>query len=55
MNILAPNVSNIISTTIAAKLLGVAGGLAAFAKTPSCNIYVGLAVRVLCFLAFTSC
>ena len=40
MNILAPNVSNIISTTIAAKLLGVAGGLSAFAKTPSCNLYV---------------
>lgn len=40
MTILAPNVSAIISTTVAAKLLGVAGGLAALAKTPSCNVYV---------------
>jgi hypothetical protein len=34
MNVLAPNLSAVISTNIAAKLLGVAGGLATFAKTP---------------------
>jgi len=40
MTVLAPNLSAIISTTVAAKLLGVAGGLAAFAKAPSCNVFL---------------
>lgn len=40
MNILAPNLSVIVGTTTAAKLLGVAGGLAALAKMPSCNVHV---------------
>jgi U4/U6 small nuclear ribonucleoprotein PRP31 len=40
MNILAPNLSAIVGTTTAAKLLGVAGGLGALAKMPSCNIHV---------------
>ncbi|PVF99729.1 Nop domain-containing protein [Serendipita vermifera] len=38
MNILAPNLSAIVGTGTAAKLLGVAGGLHAFAKMPACNI-----------------
>jgi len=42
MNILAPNLSAIVGTSTAAKLLGVAGGLTAFAKTPACNVYVSL-------------
>ncbi|TFK43363.1 hypothetical protein BDQ12DRAFT_622277 [Crucibulum laeve] len=40
MNVLAPNLSNIVGTTTAAKLLGVAGGLAGLAKMPSCNVHL---------------
>jgi len=40
MNVLAPNLSAIIGTTTAAKLLGVAGGLAGLAKMPACNVHV---------------
>jgi U4/U6 small nuclear ribonucleoprotein PRP31 len=38
MTVLAPNVSAIVGTTTAAKLLGVAGGLAALAKMPASNV-----------------
>jgi len=40
MNILAPNLSSIVGTTTAAKLLGVAGGLNGLAKMPACNVYL---------------
>ncbi|KAI0370164.1 Nop domain-containing protein [Pilatotrama ljubarskyi] len=40
MNILAPNLSAIVGTTTAAKLLGVAGGLSGIAKMPACNVYL---------------
>ncbi|KAI0751455.1 Nop domain-containing protein [Daedaleopsis nitida] len=40
MNILAPNLSAIVGTTTAAKLLGVAGGLSGVAKMPACNVYL---------------
>lgn len=40
MNVLAPNLSAIVGTTTAAKLLGVAGGLGALAKMPACNVHV---------------
>ncbi|KAF4619877.1 hypothetical protein D9613_005501 [Agrocybe pediades] len=40
MNVLAPNLSAIVGTTTAAKLLGVAGGLAGLAKMPACNIHL---------------
>lgn len=40
MNMLAPNLSAIVGTTTAAKLLGVAGGLAGLAKMPACNVHV---------------
>lgn len=40
MNTLAPNLSAIVGTTTAAKLLGVAGGLTGLAKMPSCNVHV---------------
>ncbi|EJD00962.1 Nop domain-containing protein [Fomitiporia mediterranea MF3/22] len=40
MNMLAPNLSAIVGTTIAAKLLGVAGGLSALAKMPACNVHL---------------
>jgi U4/U6 small nuclear ribonucleoprotein PRP31 len=45
MNVLAPNLSTIVGTTTAAKLLGVAGGLTGLAKMPACNVHVG----VFCF------
>ena len=34
----APNISAIVGTAIAAKLLGLAGGLQAVSRTPACNI-----------------
>ncbi|KAL0070906.1 U4/U6-U5 snRNP complex subunit prp31 [Marasmius tenuissimus] len=40
MNVLAPNLSSIVGTTTAAKLLGVAGGLSGIAKMPSCNVHL---------------
>lgn len=40
MSMLAPNLSKIVGTTTAAKLLGVAGGLGGLAKMPSCNVHV---------------
>ncbi|KAL4075999.1 hypothetical protein J3A83DRAFT_4224338 [Scleroderma citrinum] len=40
MNVLAPNLSAIVGTTTAAKLLGVAGGLNALAKMPACNVHL---------------
>ncbi|KAF8138163.1 hypothetical protein EV363DRAFT_1313300 [Boletus edulis] len=40
MNVLAPNLSAIVGTTTAAKLLGVAGGLGSLAKMPSCNVHL---------------
>jgi len=40
MNVLAPNLSAIVGTTSAAKLLGVAGGLNALAKMPACNVHL---------------
>ncbi|KAF9484013.1 Nop domain-containing protein [Pholiota conissans] len=40
MNVLAPNLSAIVGTTTAAKLLGVAGGLSGLAKMPSCNVHL---------------
>ena len=46
MNVLAPNLSAIIGTGTAAKMLGVAGGLQAFANMPSCNILVRISFRV---------
>jgi len=42
MNVLAPNLSAIVGTTTAAKLLGVAGGLTGLAKMPACNVHVGI-------------
>ncbi|KAH9938487.1 uncharacterized protein B0H18DRAFT_1081133 [Fomitopsis serialis] len=45
MNILAPNLSAIVGTTTAAKLLGVAGGLNGLAKMPACNVYVTLGAQ----------
>ncbi|KAA1466266.1 Nop domain-containing protein [Dentipellis sp. KUC8613] len=40
MNMLAPNLSAIVGTTTAAKLLGVAGGLGGLAKMPACNVHL---------------
>lgn len=38
MSAVAPNISAIVGTNIAAKLLGLAGGLNAFSRAPSCNV-----------------
>ena len=38
MSLVSPNLSAIVGTNIAAKLLGLAGGLHAFSRQPSCNI-----------------
>ena len=51
MNVLAPNLSAIVGTTVAAKLLGVAGGISALAKMPSCNVHVRLLRDTACALA----
>ncbi|KAJ1550301.1 U4/U6-U5 snRNP complex subunit prp31, partial [Nowakowskiella sp. JEL0078] len=40
MNIIAPNLSAIVGSTTAAKLLGFAGGLQAFCNIPACNVIV---------------
>lgn len=45
MTLIAPNLSAIVGSTTAAKMLGQAGGLLALCKMPSCNVMV-------CILAF---
>lgn len=50
MNVLAPNLSAIVGTTTAAKLLGVAGGLGGLARMPACNVHVGV---LLVFITIT--
>ena len=58
MSMLAPNLSAIVGTTTAAKLLGVAGGLSGIAKMPACNVHVrpayNLAMTPRCLLTFVS-
>lgn len=53
MNILAPNLSAIVGTTTAAKLLGVAGGLNGLAKMPACNVHVGHLFLYACYPSLT--
>ena len=38
MSLIAPNLSNIIGTTTAAKIMGIAGGLTSLSKMPACNV-----------------
>ncbi|CAL9242775.1 unnamed protein product [Arabidopsis halleri] len=40
MGCIAPNISAIVGSAIAAKLMGTAGGLTALAKMPACNVLV---------------
>lgn len=40
MSYVAPNLSVILGSTVAAKIMGVAGGLTALSKMPACNIQV---------------
>ncbi|PKI85778.1 Prp31p [Malassezia vespertilionis] len=40
MTLLAPNLSALVGTRVATKLVGVAGGLAGLAKIPSCNVHL---------------
>ena len=45
MGVLAPNVSSLLGTRVAALLVGVAGGVGALARIPSCNVQVLGAAR----------
>ena len=38
MHIIAPNVSAIVGTRVAAKLIASAGGISELSKIPACNI-----------------
>ena len=40
MSFIAPNLTMIVGSVIAAKLMGIAGGLTALSKIPSCNLKV---------------
>ncbi|KAH9816507.1 U4/U6 small nuclear ribonucleoprotein Prp31 [Melampsora americana] len=40
MSLMAPNLSAIVGTRTAAKLMGVAGGLTGLSKMPSCNVHL---------------
>ena len=40
MTLLAPNLSALVGTRVATKLIGVTGGLSSFSKIPSCNIHL---------------
>eukprot|EP00271_Cylindrocystis_brebissonii_P020029 TRINITY_DN643_c0_g2_i1.p1 TRINITY_DN643_c0_g2~~TRINITY_DN643_c0_g2_i1.p1 ORF type:complete len:500 (+),score=95.03 TRINITY_DN643_c0_g2_i1:421-1920(+) len=40
MGSIAPNLSAIVGSAIAAQLMGVAGGLVSLASMPSCNVYI---------------
>ena len=40
MALVAPNMSNVVGSSTAAKLLTAAGGLSAFCKIPACNVQV---------------
>jgi U4/U6 small nuclear ribonucleoprotein PRP31 len=40
MSLISPNLSAIVGSTVAAKLMGVAGGLTNLSKMPACNILV---------------
>lgn len=47
MSSIAPNLSLIVGSEIAARLMGLAGGLHALSKMPACNIQVGPPVAML--------
>ncbi|KAG9154244.1 hypothetical protein Leryth_000700, partial [Lithospermum erythrorhizon] len=38
MSYIAPNLSAIVGSVVAAKLVGIAGGLSSLANIPSCNV-----------------
>ena len=40
MSFIAPNLTIIVGSVIAAKLMGIAGGLTALSKIPACNVKV---------------
>lgn len=40
MSLLAPNLSALLGTRVATKLVGSAGGLASLARIPSCNMHL---------------
>lgn len=56
MVFIAPNLTNIVGASTAAKLIGIAGGLTALSKMPSCNVQVGAsAYTVLCAVGDLTC
>lgn len=42
MHNIAPNLSIIVGSEVAARLMGVAGGLVSLSRMPACNIQVGI-------------
>lgn len=40
MSLIAPNLSVLVGASVAAKLMGIAGGLTKLSKMPACNIQV---------------
>eukprot|EP00163_Fabomonas_tropica_P024939 TRINITY_DN429_c1_g1_i2.p1 TRINITY_DN429_c1_g1~~TRINITY_DN429_c1_g1_i2.p1 ORF type:complete len:380 (+),score=78.07 TRINITY_DN429_c1_g1_i2:716-1855(+) len=40
MSLFAPNLSQLVGTAVAARLMGIAGGLIALSRIPSCNVQV---------------
>eukprot|EP00249_Psilotum_nudum_P017496 c26351_g1_i3 orf=582-2063(-) len=40
MGYIAPNLSAIVGSAVAAKLMGIAGGLSSLAKMPACNVHI---------------
>jgi len=55
MSFIAPNVSSIVGASTAAKMMGVAGGLAVLSRMPSCNVLLlGSQKRILAGLSTAS-
>lgn len=44
---IAPNLSLIVGSEIAAKLMGLAGGLHALSRMPACNVLVSFRIHVM--------
>ena len=51
---LAPNLSSIVGTSVAARLVGIAGGIQALARLPANVIQVGIHLPVLCMIPLLS-
>jgi U4/U6 small nuclear ribonucleoprotein PRP31 len=47
MHQIAPNLSAAVGSEVAARLMGVAGGLMSLSKMPACNVQVGFDLEFL--------